>query len=453
VTRKNLTSGPRFRTPFGLLAVMRRDPLGFFMDCTRRYGDLVDIRFPPFRNFLVTHPRDVEHVLQTNHRNYWKGTVMGRLKRITGDGLVFSDGALWRRQRQLAQPAFHRDRIAAMGDMMTATTAHMLDRWQAQAATGQPFDIAPEMSGLTLEIVAQALFGTDFGDDKNDFVRAVLGALAYANHLLNHLFTPPLAIPTPANLRGRRAIATIDRIVGTMIDARRRDGTDRGDLLTMLIRARAADTDTGMNDKQLRDECVTFLSAGHETTAVTLSWALHLLSTHPIVERRLYHEVSDVLGDLPPTFEHLAHLPFTRMVLEEALRLYPPAWAVPRQAYEDDELGGQRVPAGTTVTVCPYVTHRNPAFWEHPEAFDPERFTPERSAARPEYAYYPFGGGPRGCIGRQFAMMEAQLVLAMVVQRFRLERVSSHPVVPDPVLTLRPRHGVLMSLRPRAGTG
>ena len=442
--------GPRFRTPFGFLSIMRRDPLGFLLDCARRYGDVVEVRFPPFRNILVTSPSGVRHILQDNHRNYWKGLVLGKLKRVAGEGLVFSDGALWRRQRQLIQPAFHRERISAMADMMVETTAARLDRWEAHAATGRPLDMAPEMSHLTLDIVSQALFGADLGEDKAEFTHAVTAGMAYANYLINHFFPLPLVVPTRANRRGRRAIASLDRVVWKIIEARRRDTQDRGDLLGMLISARDAETNEAMDDQQLRDEAVTFLVAGHETTAVALSWAWHLLSVNPSAERRLHQEVADVLGHRPPSLRDLSDLHYTRMVLEESMRLYPPVWATTRQAYHADEIEGFQVPAATVVTVSPYVTHRNPAFWDDPERFDPERFSAERSAGRPDYAYYPFGGGPRGCVGRQFALMEGQLVLAMVAQRFRLQAVPSHPIEPDPILTLRPRYGVLMTLQRRS---
>jgi cytochrome P450 len=440
--------GPRFRTPFGFLSVMRRDPLGFLLKCRREYGDVVHIRFPPWSSVFVAHPRDVRHVLQDNHKNYWKGNVFQKLKRIAGEGLVFSDGDLWRRQRQLAQPAFHRQRIAALADMMTAATAELLARWDARTVD-QPLEVVTEMSRLTLAIVARALFGTDLCEDEDAFCHAVTGSITYANHLTNHLFTPPLFVPTPANLRGRRAIAGIDRVVWKVVERRRREGTDRGDLLTMLLGARDAETNEAMNDRQLRDEVVTFMVAGHETTAMSLAWTWHLLSGHPSVERRLHAELETVLGGRPPTLEDLPNLPYARMILDEAMRLYPPAWATMREAYHEDVVGGVRVPAGTSVMVSPYVTHRHPEFWEHPEGFDPERFSPERSAGRPDYAYFPFGGGPRGCIGRQFAMMEGHLVLATIAQRFRLEGVPGHPVEADPILTLRPRHGVLMTVRPR----
>jgi cytochrome P450 len=433
--------GPRFRTPFGFLSIMRRDPLGFLLQCVRDYGDVVHVRFPPWSMVLLANPRDVRHVLQDNHKNYWKGNLFGKLKRVAGEGLVFSDGDLWRRQRQLAQPAFHRQRIAALADMMTATTAELLARWDAPGATTRPLDVAAEMSHLTLAIVTRALFGTDLGEDEDDFCRAVTGGMTYANHLMNHLFTPPLFVPTRANLRGRRAIAGIDRVVWKVVERRRREGGDRGDLLTMLLGA--------MDDRQLRDEVVTFMVAGHETTAMSLAWTWHLLSGHPAVERRLHAELETVLGSRPPTLDDLPALAYCRMILDEAMRLYPPAWATARESYHDDVIGGFHVPARTAVTVSPYVTHRLPELWEHPEGFDPERFSPERSAGRPDYAYFPFGGGPRGCIGRQFALMEGHLVLATIAQRYRLEGVPGHPVEPDPILTLRPRHGILMSLRRR----
>jgi cytochrome P450 len=452
VTTSTDASGPRFPTPFGMLAVLRRDPLGFLVDCHRTHGDVVRVsfRYVSWRTFVLAHPRDIRHVLQENHRNYWKGIIFAKLKRIGGQGLVFSDGDLWRRQRQLVQPAFHRERIAAMAGMMADATAAMLDRWRAPAAAHQPFDVAAEMSRLTLEIVATALFGTSLGADEDEFRHAVSGGLAYANHLVNHFFAPPLIVPTAVNRRGRRAIRGLDRIVWKIIAERRQDGRDRGDLLSMLIHARDADTHETMTDRQLRDEAVTFLVAGHETTAVALAWTWHLLAQHPHVEQRLHAEVDTVLDGRAPTLADLGELRYTRMVIEESMRLYPPVWATSRQAYAPDVIGGQAIRADETVTVSPYLTHRHPAFWERPEVFDPERFTPERSADRPEYAYFPFGGGPRRCIGNQFALMEAQIILAMTARRFRLQSAPGHVVEPDPILTLRPRHGVKMTLHPRA---
>jgi cytochrome P450 len=431
---------------------LRRDPLAFVLGHWRRYGDAVEIRFgfPRWKSFMFFHPDDVKYVLQEHHRNFSKGFLFEKLKRIAGEGLVFSDGDLWRRQRQLIQPAFHRERIAAMADMMVDSTAALLDRWAMAARDGRPIDAAAEMSKLTLEIVSKALFGTDIGDEADEFADAVTAAITYANHLMNHFMPPPLFVPTAANRHGARAIARVDRVVWRIIEQRRRSATQHHDLLGMLISARDAETNEAMDDKQLRDEVVTFLVAGHETTALALSWAWHLLAQHPDAEQRLHAQVDAALGNEGPRIGDLAALPYARMVIEESLRLYPPAWATSREARAADVVAGMPVPAHATITLSPYVTHRHPAFWDDPQGFDPERFTPERSALRPEFAYFPFGGGPRGCVGKQFAMIEGQIVLAMVARRFRLRSVAGHPVEPNPILTLRPRYGLMMTLEPRA---
>lgn len=445
--------GPRYRTPLAFLAELRRDPLAFIARHWREYGDAVEIRFgfpSHWRTYMFFHPDDIKHVLQEHHRNFSKGIVFQKLKRIAGEGLVFSDGELWRRQRQLIQPAFHRERIAAMADMMVDSTAALLDRWEVHVRSGRPLDAAAEMSKLTLEIVSKALFGTDLGDETDEFAAAVTAAMTYANHIMNRFVTPPLFVPTAANRHGKQAIARVDRVVWRIIEQRRRETTPRHDLLGMLISARDADTNQAMDDKQLRDEAVTFLVAGHETTALALSWAWHLLAHNPDAEQRLHAQVDAVLGNNTLSIGDLAALPYTRMVIEESLRLYPPAWATSRETRAPDTIAGLSLPAPATITLSPYVTHRHPAFWDDPERFDPERFTPERSAQRPELAYFPFGGGPRGCVGKQFAMIEAQIALAMIARRFRLRSVPRHPVEANPILTLRPRYGLMMTLEPRA---
>jgi cytochrome P450 len=428
---------------------MRRDPLAFLLECARQYGDVVRIRHLPWSSYLFVHPRDVKHILQGNHRNYTKGIVFQKLKRIAGEGLVFSDGDLWRRQRRLIQPAFHRQRIAAFADMMVEATAAMLERWRTRRSDTGLLDVAAEMSRLTLEIVARALFGAELGGDRDKFIGAVTRAMSYANHLANHFFNPPTLIPTPANLKGRRAIRDIDSVVWKMITNRRAAADGQSDLLSMLLHAHDAETDSAMDDRQLRDESVTFLVAGHETTAVALSWTWHLLGNHPDVEARLHEELGRVLNGRPPVLSDLDRLPYTRMVLEEAMRLYPPAWATSRQAVGDDEVGGRRVRAETMIILSPYVTHRHPELWPDPERFDPGRFSAEDNATRPDYAYFPFGGGPRGCVGREFAMMEGRLILASVAQQFRFRPQPGRRVEPDPVLTLRPRGGLPMLLDQR----
>jgi cytochrome P450 len=450
--RANGGPGPRFHTPVGFLAALRKDPLDSLMSWRHQYGDFVELHFGIGRTYFVFHPRDVRHVLHENHKNYWKGVVLGKLKRIAGEGLVFSDGDLWRQQRRLIQPAFHRDRISAMAEMMTVSTTAMLDRWETGAHAG-PLNVAAEATRLTLEIVSRALFGTSLGDDEEEFSETVTAGMAYANHLMNHFLAWPIWIPTRANRAGRAAIRTMDRIVLGLIERRRRQEVSAEaspDLLGMLIEARDEETHATMNDQQLRDEVITFLVAGHETTAVTLSWTWHLLAAHPEIEARLHAEVATVLAGRVPTVRDLEKLRYTRMVIEEALRLYPPAWGISRQSYQEDQLGERRIPKQAVVTLSAYVTHRHPEFWPDPERFDPDRFSPEKDAARPEYAYFPFGGGPRRCIGNQFAMMEAQFILAMASQRFRMSAVPGYAVKPDPILTLRPKPGVLMTLAPRA---
>lgn len=331
---------------------------------------------------------------------------------------------------------------------MTEAAASMLERWRAPAAAGQPVDLMAEMSALTLSVVGRALFSMDLTGDAAEVGRAMLIALEHLTHQMTHFLPMPPIVPTPRNLRFRRARRELDRVVFGIIDQRRHAGTDAGDLLSMLLLARDAETGEGMSDRQLRDEVMTFILAGHETTAVTLAWVWHLLSMHPRVEERLRAEVTEVLGSRTPTMKDLADLAFTKRVVEETMRLFPAVPALSRQTIAADEIGGYQIPANTVLFMSPYVTQRLPGLWEEPEKFDPDRFTVERSAGRPRFAYFPFGGGPRLCIGNEFAMMEAQLILAMVVQRYRLLAVPGHVVEPEVRVTLRPRTGVMMTLCP-----
>jgi cytochrome P450 len=294
------------------------------------------------------------------------------------------------------------------------------------------------MLRLTLRIAGQTLFNIDLSDETHTVGQAV----ATVNKLLSeYLYAPfpPFTIPTP---RSR----SLDQVVHDIITQRRQQNTDAGDLLSMLLLARDERTDQGMNDQQVRDEVMTLLIAGHETVATALTWTWYLLSQHPEVERRLHSELDEVLGGHLPTVEHLARLSYTRMVIEEVLRLYPPAWVFGRKAIDADEIAGYVIPANSMIVLSPYMTHRHPAFWEDAEAFDPERFAPEREASRPHYAYFPFGGGPRVCIGNNFALMETQLVLATIAQHYRLRLLSGHPVEPEALFSLRPRFGLLVTL-------
>lgn len=333
---------------------------------------------------------------------------------------------------------------------MTDATLAMLERWQA--SVGQPLDIPLEMMHLTLRVAGLTLFNLDLSSDADTIGRTFTVILPLITKYSIAPF-PPLWVPTPSNRRLQAGIETLDNIVYSIINERRKQiadsSTETGDLLSMLLTARDAETGEGMSDKQARDEVMTLLLAGHETTAISLMWTLYLLSQHPDVEQRLHTELDTVLGGHAPTVDRLNELPYNRMVIQEAMRLYPPAFGITRHAIADDEIGGYYVPANSIIFLSAHYTHRHPEIWEDPERFDPERFTPKRSASRPRFAYFPFGGGPRICIGNTFALMEAQLVLATIAQHYQLRLVPDHPVEPRVLATTRPRYGLPMTLQPR----
>jgi cytochrome P450 len=332
---------------------------------------------------------------------------------------------------------------------MSEATVAMLERWQRTVPSDLPLDIPLEMMRLTQRIVGLALFSLDLSNEV-DTVGHTFTAISPLISKYASLPFPPLWVPTPGNRRLLAGLNTLNTVVYAIIDERRTQPVDTNatDLLGMLLSAQDEETGEGMSDQQLRDEVLTLLLAGHETTATALTWTWYLLSQHPEVERRLHAELDTVLAGKLPTVEHLDALPYTRMVIQEAMRLYPPVFGLTRFAAASDEVGGYPLPANSMIFVSPYCTHRHPAFWQDPEVFDPERFTPERSAGRSRFAYFPFGGGPRQCIGNAFAMMEAQLVLATVAQHYSMRLVPDHPVEPQVLLTMRPRSGLPMTLHP-----
>lgn len=439
--------GPRGYPLVGVLPQLYRDPLGFMLAVTREYGDIVSLGQ---RWYLIPGPQYLKHVLQEHSRNYRKGDNIRPLKLLTGEGLLTSDGDFWLRQRRMAQPAFHHQRIAAMGSKITGCTAELLDRWRPLAERGATLDVADEMMRLTMKIVGLSLFSIDVSSQADLVGRALIETLQYINRRATSLIQLPHRLPTPGSLRFHRALQQLDSVVLGMIEGRRRGTEDCGDLLSMLLEARDAETGEGMTDRQLRDEVMNIFLAGHDTTGLTLSWTWYLLAQHPAVEQRLLAELRAVLAGRAPTVADLPNLPYTQMVLQESLRLYPPAWMTSRTPLKPDRLGEYDIPAGATILVSPYATHHHPGLWDHPERFDPERFTPERMDDRPKFAYLPFGGGPRVCIGNNLAQIEMQLVLAMVAQHYQLRLVPDHPVEPEPLTTLRPRYGIRMTLQPRS---
>ena len=433
----------------GNLRAMQRDPLTFLLGLQRRFGDVSRFFFFSQPDYFISSPAGVKRVLQENNRNYSKNHYSyGVLKHALGNGLLTNDGESWLSQRRLMQPAFHRQRIAGFGETMTRLTEEMLDkRWQGAAAQGKVIDVAAEMHRLTLRIAGMTLFSEDLTSASSEMGPSIVVA---QRRLTEQFFQPflPMWLPTPGHREFGSAMAVQDKVVYDLIAERRADGRDRGDLLSMLLQARDADTGKGMDDKQLRDEVITLMDAGHETTANAMTWIWYLLSQHPLVGRKLRDELAHVLAGRTPTAQDLSNLPYTRLVVDEALRLYPPAWVISRLAENEDEICGYTIPAKSVVLVSPYTMHRNPRYWDNPEGFDPERFSKERAEGRPPYAYFPFGGGPRLCIGNSFALTEAALLLATIAQRFRLDLVPGHPVVAEPLITLRAKYGIKVTLYP-----
>jgi cytochrome P450 len=399
---------------------------------------------------IVNDAEIARQVLQENRKNYPKSSNYNQLKGFLGNGLLTSDGDFWLRQRRLAQPAFHHKQLAKLFSTMVETCNDLLTGWEAVAGQDRTLDVSREMMRVTLSVVGRTLLSTDLASAAGDVGPALTYLLKDTD---SRMFSPvriPRSIPTPKNLRFWKARAAIDGRVLGVIRERRAQGDDGPqDLLAMLLQARDADTGEGMTDAQLRDEVMTLVLAGHETTANAMSWTLALLSRHPDIRARLEDEVDRALGGRTPTFEDLPRLSYASMVFQEAMRLYPPIWIIERQAVAADTLGGFKIPAGAFVTISPFLLHFHPDYWENPAGFDPLRFLPEAVQKRPPFAYLPFGGGPRVCIGNQFALMEAQILLAMIVQRFRLDLDPTHALEPELMLTMRPAGGMPMYLSRR----
>jgi cytochrome P450 len=435
---EDIPPGPKGHPILGVMPEFNRDTLGFITGC-REYGDVVRARFFYVTAYFLYHPDDIEYVVSTNAKNFRKSMSLRSnfFHRLVGNGLLTSEGEIWKRQRRLAQPAFHRQRISAYGDVMVDYAQRMIATWGAAEAR----DIHRDMMRLTLEIVVRTLFNADVSQDA-DKVGQVLSQIvkpfasqATLKWILDN------RLPTAAHRRFHREARKIDDIVYRIIADRRASGRDQGDLLSMLLEAQDEDG-TQMSDKQLRDEVMTLFLAGHETTALTLSWTWYLLAQNPLAEQKFHAELDEVLGGRLPTFEDLARLKYTDMIAREAMRLYPPAYGLGREAIEECEIGGFRVPRKTQVFMFQWATHRDPRFFPEPNAFQPERWTEEFTARLPKYAYFPFGGGPRFCIGNTFAMMEIVLVLATIGQRFRLPILPDHPVSILPAMSLRPKEGI-----------
>lgn len=433
----SLPPGPKGSLIMGVMREFNRDTLGFIERCRRDYGDVVRSRFLYVTAYFLYHPADIETLLTTNAKSFRKAQSLRSpfFHRLVGNGLVTSEGEFWRRQRRLAQPAFHRQRISSYGDVMVQYANRAIANWRE----GEQRDIAKEMTRLTLEIVVKTLFNSDVSNDA-DHVGAMLSQIArpFASQATLKWIADN-RLPTPGHYRYFNAVREIDNIVYRIIAERRASGTDEGDLLSMLLQAQDEDG-SQMSDKQLRDEVMTLFLAGHETTALALSWSWYLLATHPEAEAKFHEELDEVLGGRAPEVADLPKLKFTEMIAKEAMRLYPPAYAVGREAIEETEIGGFRVPRGTQLFAFQWATHRDERFFERPHDFVPERWAEGAMPGLPKYAYFPFGGGPRQCIGNYFAMIEIVLLLATIGQRLQFAVEGEVEVLP--VLSLRPKNGI-----------
>ncbi len=438
--------GPKRKIFGGGFFKFRRDALNYLQTLARDYGDIVYFQLGPQDVYFLNHPDYIKDVLVTRHDNFIKGRALQRSKRLLGEGLLTSEGEFHRRQRRLAQPAFHRQRIASYGAVMTDYAARAQGRWR----DGETLDIAHEMSRLTLGIVGKTLFDADVESEADEIGDALTQVMNLFDLLLVPFSELLEKLPLPQTRRFQKARDRLDRTIYRMIDERRKSGRDHGDLLSMLMLADDEEGKSGrMSDEQVRDEAMTIFLAGHETTANALTWTWYLLSQHTDVETKLHAELDNVLESRLPTVDDVASLRYTEMVLAEAMRLYPPAWALGRLAINDFEIGGYTIPAKSLILMSQYVMHRDSRFFPDPERFDPERWISGTKESRPQYAYFPFGGGPRRCIGEGFAWMEGILLISTLAQRWRMRLVPGHPVEPNPVITLRAKHGLRMTLEQR----
>ena len=433
--------GPRRTLALATLFAYRRGPLHYFQNLAQQYGDISFFRIGPQEAFFLNHPDLIKDVLVTNHQRFMKGLVLQRAKRLLGEGLLTSEGEFHRRQKRLAQPAFHRQRIASYAEVMIDYAIRASGRWR----DGETVDLAEEMMRLTLAIVSKTLFDADVESESEQVGEAMTTVMELFDTLTIPFFELLAKLPLPQLRRFDNARTKLDRIIFNLVEERRRSGKDRGDLLSMLLLAQDEEGDgEQMTDQQLRDELLTIFLAGHETTANALTWTWYLLSQHPEVEERLQSEVDEVLGTRKATFADASNLPYTEMILAESMRLYPPAWAIGRLSTVDCEIGGFLVPKKSLVLFSQFVMHRDERYYQQPNLFKPERWTPSERESRPAFSYFPFGGGPRRCIGEGFAWMEGILLIATLAQKWRFRLVPHHPIALKPVITLRPKHGMKM---------
>lgn len=446
----NITTipGPKGLPITGSLLAFRRDPLQFLRDAAKQHGDVAHFRFGPARHvYLISSPDLIKEVLVTKQAHFRKGKGLQVARAVVGDGILTSEGQKHLRQRRLMQPAFHRERIASYGESMVQQAVSLMEEW----TDGAVRDVHEDMMKVTLAIITETMFGKGLKEGADKIARAIDIGLKYVATKATSIIDIPLNVPTSSNRQFQESAEVLDKAIYEIIEERRREGDQgRGDLLAMLLSARDEDDGQGMTDEQVRDEVMTIFVAGHETTANTMSWTWYLLATHPEAEQKLWAELDEVLGGRLPTVEDIPRLSYCSQIINETLRLYPAAWTLNREVVEPVEIGGHAFKPGDTLMMSQYVMHRSDRYFERPDEFIPERFAGDLLKRIPAYAYFPFGGGPRVCIGNNFALMEAALLLATFAQRYRFRLADpGKPVEAEPLITLRPKGGLMMKLEER----
>ncbi len=423
-----------------------KSPVEYLQDAVREYGDLVHFQAGSVNAYLINHPDAVQTVLRDHHQLYNKDTIQyNALAKVTGRGLLTNSGASWLKQRRLIQPAFARQKLAMIEPFVVSATHSLLERWQVYHNLSKPVDVDREMMHLSLEVLGLALFGTDLKERVGSLVEATLTALDHIMAGARNPFQAPTFLPTAGNRRFKSALNTLDQAIQNLLKERVQQGLG-DDLLSLLITAQNEQGKEALPDRQIRDEIITLLIAGHETVATALSWSWYLLAKNPDKRDLLFAEVDSILAGKTPELSHLEQLPYTAQVFLEALRIYPPAWLITRKAMQADVVGEIEIPIGSLIIISPFTMHRNRHYWQDVEIFQPERFNPEQDSQRHKFAYLPFGGGPALCIGKNFALIEAQMILAMISQVFTLDLDSGQEVGMDPLVTLRPAGGLHMRL-------
>ncbi len=437
--------GPKGQPLLGNLLEFGKDPLSFFLRLNRDYGGVARFKLTSKIAHLITDPELCKYVMLDNYKNYRKGKPYARARFAFGEGLITSDGEYWRRHRKLAQPAFSKDHYIDFAKIMSDAVHAMIPKWDR--SIGKPVNIATELRNLALQIATRSLFTTDIENDAERLQHAFNEINAWFSSGSKTGFLIPPTAPTPSNLRMRKVMKEIDALIYRIIATRRRAKEPPKDLLGLLMAARDEDDGSSLSDGELRDESMTILFAAHETTGTTITWVLSMLSKYPEVERRMHSEVTRVLGKRDPSFTDTFQLAYSKQIMEETMRLCPAGPIIPREVVNDDRIGGHEIPAGSVVFLSPYVMHRDVRFWENPEAFDPDRFTPENVAKRHKYSYMPFVLGPRQCIGNHFAMTEMLVAVPMILQRYQFQLV---PGMQIGAKHLRFNEGMWMTLSRRA---